>query len=199
MKPKSLTRPLVAGCTKGHKPRFLHVCGWDMDKKSKCTPNVFFSKKVSFTLMFVQVHIFPVRCCFKNILELTGDWSSMWISWTNHHTTTQSPGGFYRLCATWKHSYPRNFLASFLDSGRKWRHVIHLYLQSMSTTQMDVPRLAKLSVHTHAVVIDSKRSQIYRKASVSWKYLVILLFKAPSVYLLLVLFAVFSFPCAEND
>ena len=52
VKPKHLDRPLVAGCSIGHKSRPLHVNGWNMSqtKTSKCTANTFFPKMVSVIL-----------------------------------------------------------------------------------------------------------------------------------------------------
>ncbi len=49
LKPKHLDRPLVAGCSMGHKPRSLYVSRWDMGqtKNSKYKSNIFFPKMVS--------------------------------------------------------------------------------------------------------------------------------------------------------
>ena len=42
VKPNPLNRPLVAGCSIGHKPHLLHDSRWDMAQTKYMLNNVFF-------------------------------------------------------------------------------------------------------------------------------------------------------------
>ena len=61
-------------------------------------------------------------------LTMTQDWSSLCIG--GIQIPQLHPHDHDVKRAKWQHLYPR-YLASFLNSGRKWRRVVHLYLQSM--------------------------------------------------------------------
>ena len=58
MKPKLLDRPLVAGCSIGHKARPLHVSGWDMGqtKKSKYMSNTYLILKMVSVILGSSYH-----------------------------------------------------------------------------------------------------------------------------------------------
>lgn len=158
VKPKHLNRSQVAGCNIGHKPRPLHVGTWDMGQTS--THQIFSQirhlslKVVSIRLVFVQVFVFLINLGITiylmlwtgshywrlnvpiSVLAINGfahDWldrcmgwnSIPWrslLSWLWLQMTSPVQDGSGRI---------QNILDSFLNSGRKWQRVVHLYIQSM--------------------------------------------------------------------
>ena len=73
MKPKYLNRPLVAGCSIGHKSRPLHVSGWDMGQTKVHIKYIFpidgNFRVVLIMLMYVQVLIFSDKFVFNLLFD----------------------------------------------------------------------------------------------------------------------------------
>ncbi len=110
VKPKHLDRPLVAGCSIGHKSRPLHVSRLDMGqtKKSKYMLNIFFPKMVS-VILGSSYHAdacstFYFSDKFRFTLRYILRWGDVMVD-------------------------SRDWL--YGRDVRKWRCVVHIYIQSM--------------------------------------------------------------------
>ena len=115
--PEHLDHYLVAGCSIGHKSCLLHVNEWDMDQTKKTK----FRLNKQFLDFFIDIVTLMSVFLVSPILIKTR-WRHDW-DWIVIGSMAPSPD---RNC--------RDILALSLDSGRKWRHVIHLYIQSMILT-----------------------------------------------------------------
>ena len=142
----------MAGCCKVHKPCLLHVYGWHQTKRSKYRSNTFFLKmapvilgsscsfkcKFGFSLLFKIMksggnrHDWQLRPTRKRVS--TGP--------CYHGSIPQSHHADSPVHALNGNVWIWDLLASFLDSGRKWRCIVHLYKQWFQTK---IPRVYVLT------------------------------------------------------
>ena len=175
MEEKRLECPLVAGCNKG-KSYLLHVSRWDKLK----------SQQTDGFLLGCSSH----TCVCPRVSDKFGFylmlWGKMWWltaetdSWLvkpgrDHAPTDQSPDHHYtdsaaaRIC---------DGLASCLDTGRKWSHVVHLYSQSI-----DKPQISVWPVLTRTTFLKiNSLSSLYRTCWVSHCVLPVRLDESPVAF-----------------
>lgn len=108
MKPKHLDCPLVAGCTIGH------LLCFQMGHETNCKLKVHISPTEEFCFL-------GCPCCTNVLFETLKHHDWLWIS-----LVVVGGGG---APPVWDGiALIRDIVAHFLNSGRKWRHVIHFVL-----------------------------------------------------------------------
>ena len=124
MKPKHLTRPLVAACSIGQEKK---------KKSIRCPNNKNLMQMISVCMFMFLISL--VLISYLMILkgavtsvtaELTGVWAETWLQPRLHQFCLQ----------IMSQAQDGSALASFIYRGRMQRHVVHLYLQSVVYTDV---------------------------------------------------------------